>query len=297
MPLSGINDASSVQSSPPATTKGCADEGSKPAVRLNAANDDSDGEMAASMTRQTAHDYEYSDLDEITMRQLGEDILAYNYDLDYCKAQLEEPDLTPQETRTLQLRILDLGHQIRHCKHRIETIKAQTQKSAFPRRYGGTALPTFNTTNGINGCGKQAGTANGEAGAEPPSKRSVAGKRVVPDHGEDEDGVKRFKTASSPDLDMATGVDDGVNTALQRLGFWKCRLCSAPKYLLAGSGRSPAAPCKWPLKDISKMITHFTEMHAEHTPAERCVELGAALSYNRTYARLPLGFSSLLPLD
>ncbi|KXX78935.1 hypothetical protein MMYC01_205140 [Madurella mycetomatis] len=281
MPPSGSNDASSVQSSPPPTTKVFADEGSKPVVSLNAANDDSDVEMAASVTQQAAHNYEYSDLDEITMRQLGEDILAYNYDLDYCRAQLGEPDLTPQETRTLQLRILDLGHQIRHCKHRIETIKAQTQKSAFPRRYGGTALSIFNTTNGINGGRTQARIANGEAGAEFPGKRSVAGKRVVPEHGEDEDGVKRLKTALSPDFDMATGVDDGVNTALQRLGFWKCRLCSAPKYLLAGSGRSPAAPCKWPLKDISKMITHFTEMHAEHTPAERCAELGAALSHNR----------------
>jgi hypothetical protein len=31
------------------------------------------------------------------------------------------------------------------------------------------------------------------------------------------------------------------------------------------------------------MITHFTEMHAEHTPAERCAELGAALVQNRAY--------------
>ncbi|GAB1317487.1 hypothetical protein MFIFM68171_07697 [Madurella fahalii] len=270
------NDTSSIQSISPRS----ADEGTKHAVSSNAAFNDSDGEMAASVTRRAAHDYESSDLDEITMRQLEEDILAYNYDLDYCRAQLGEPDLTPQETRTLQLRILDLGHQIRHCKHRIENIKMQTRKSALFRRYGGTVPSIFNTSSGINGSGKKARIANGGTGDGFPGKRSAAGKRAVPEQ-EDEGGVKRIKSASSPDLDMTAGADDSVNTALQRLGFWKCRLCSAPKYLLAGSGRSPAAPCKWPLKDISKMITHFTEMHAEHTPAERCAELGAALSQNR----------------
>ncbi|KAK1753030.1 hypothetical protein QBC47DRAFT_387577 [Echria macrotheca] len=76
------------------------------------------------------------------------------------------------------------------------------------------------------------------------------------------------------------GESDNV-TALQRLGFWQCRLCETRKYLEAGAGRTPAAPCKWPLKDVSKMITHFTDMHLEHSAAERCVELGTALNRNR----------------
>jgi hypothetical protein len=235
------------------------------------------------------HEYEFSDLDEITLRQLNEDILAYRYDLDYCKAQLEDADLTPQETRTLQLRTLDLGHQIRHCTHRIETTKAQTRKQGLPRRQYGAARLVPYPANGTNGIARQPqATSSGRGVGLLASGRTVAtptlppGKRCMGD--EDHGSSKRAKMAS-PDLDMmAAGSDEGVNTALQRLGFWKCRLCSAPKYLLAGAGRSPAAPCKWPLKDISKMITHFTEMHVEHTPAERCIELGTALSQNRAYS-------------
>ncbi|KAK4154331.1 hypothetical protein C8A00DRAFT_14533 [Chaetomidium leptoderma] len=241
---------------------------------------------ARSAGRDYYHDYEFSDLDEITMRQLNEDILAYRYDLDYCKAQLEEADLTPQETRTLQLRTLDLGHQIRHCTHRIEAIKAQSRKHGFRPQYGTAAAMPY-PANGTNGSGRQHQTGSGGHGVGllPGGKRIVAtplvaaGKRPILD--EDQGISKRAKMAS-PDMDVAGGgLDEGINTALQRLGFWKCRLCSAPKYLLAGAGRSPAAPCKWPLKDISKMITHFTEMHGEHTTIERCVELGAALAQNR----------------
>lgn len=226
------------------------------------------------------------------MRQLNEDILAYRYDLDYCRAQLEEADLTPQETRTLQLRTLDLGHQIRHCTHRIETIKAQSRKRTTFRPPYSTAGAISYSVNGTNGSGKQPRVVAGGPGAAMlPTRLMTAtpthatGKRPTQD--EDHGSVKRMK-ASSPGLDLIGGpMEDGVNTALQRLGFWKCRLCSAPKYLLAGAGRSPAAPCKWPLKDISKMITHFTEMHSEHTPAERCVELGSALAQNRTHPPHP----------
>lgn len=225
------------------------------------------------------HEYEFSDLDEITVRQLNEDILAYRYDLDYCQSQLEETDLTPQEMRTLQLRILDLGHQIRHCKHRIEMIKAQTRKRGPRAGHGSTGTMPSSTGAALPARRVTSMPSQVVGNSKRPATGSAAGAA------EEESGgsVKRAKMAS-PDSDVAgTGVDDGsVNTSLQRLGFWKCRLCSAPKYLLAGSGRSPAAPCKWPLKDISKMITHFTEMHGEHTPSERCAELGAALSHNRT---------------
>ena len=256
---------------------------------------------ARPVSRDYYHEYEFSDLDEITVRQLNEDILAYRYDLDYCRAQLEEADLTPQETRTLQLRTLDLGHQIRHCTHRIETLKAQTRKHTFRRPYGAAGSVAY-PANGTNGAGRQPQSASSGRGAVLlPNGRSLAtstlatGKRPMVD---DDHGNNNFKRAklSSPDYDIMAGrSDDGVNTALQRLGFWKCRLCSAPKYLLAGAGRSPAAPCKWPLKDISKMITHFTEMHGEHTPSERCVELGAALAQNRAYS--PSSFiSPLLPV-
>ncbi|KAL2130932.1 hypothetical protein VTI74DRAFT_5757 [Chaetomium olivicolor] len=296
------SDTDSVQESPAAATKSADEAGASrssipPAASRDdreGGNDNNNGHMMPPIVirppsgRDYYREYEYADLDEITMRQLNEDILAYNYDLDYCRAQLEdmEADLTPQETRTLQLRTLDLGHQIRHCKHRIETIRAQTRKHTSRPSYGGMATAAAShASNGTHGSARQQNRSSLAVGM-PPARRMappptvVTGKRPMYD--DDDVTAKRVKTGSSPDLDVAVGgSDEGVNTVLQRLGFWKCRLCSAPKYLLAGAGRSPAAPCKWPLKDISKMITHFTEMHAEHTPSERCVELGAALAQNR----------------
>jgi hypothetical protein len=75
--------------------------------------------------------------------------------------------------------------------------------------------------------------------------------------------------------------DDTETSPFQRLGYWDCTLCLSAKYLNAGHGRSPVAPCKWPLKDTSKLIGHFMDMHKEHTTAERCAELGRALDSNR----------------
>ncbi|KAK3385070.1 hypothetical protein B0H63DRAFT_178569 [Podospora didyma] len=246
-------------------------------MAVSAANGNPFGPSAAS----SALSYENSNLDEITLRQLQEDIISYNHDMDFCKAQLEEPDLTPQEMRTLQLRTLDLGHQIRHCRHRIETLQIQLAKSGSRstwQHYGATA----SSSNGVHGNARPRtlAMANGQAMVKRVADATpLVGKRSA--EAEDEGSAKRVKTQSSPDHDTPVAFDGTANTSLQRLGLWRCRLCSAPKYLLAGNGRSPAAPCKWPLKDISKMITHFTEMHTEHTPVERCAELGAALSVNR----------------
>ncbi|KAK4222083.1 hypothetical protein QBC38DRAFT_490676 [Podospora fimiseda] len=252
-----------------------------------------------------------SNLDEIIIRQLEEDISAYQHDESFCVAQLEDPDLTPQETRTLQLRVLDLGHQIRHCRHRIETMQFQLRSrrpaSNLRPAYGGMGAPLVSSSPAVNGdAAKPKALSNQKHPASSGAQGGVIVKRNGAVNGtpagvnkrsaesEDADGEtnKKMRVGSSPAGDYSEIQGDGgeenlqvevggVNTALQRLGFWKCRLCSAPKYLLAGSGRSPAAPCKWPLKDISKMITHFTEMHGEHTPSERCVELGAALTKNR----------------
>ncbi|KAK4131023.1 hypothetical protein BT67DRAFT_445015 [Trichocladium antarcticum] len=290
------DDASSTHSTPEVTMKSD-DEVMRPSTTGPSIKDRSNTSAMVPVpraSRPASYDYEFSDIDELTMRQLDEDIQAYKYDLEYCRAQLEAADLTPQETRTLQLRTLDLGHQIRHCKHRIESVRAQARKQVFRPPHGTTAHPLMmaapSSGSTANGRGAR-NVSGGFGGVVLPGKRAsaatpapTAGKRPGYDDNDDDDdmgagaGVKRIKVASSPDLEM---MEEGVNTALQRLGFWKCRLCSAPKYLLAGSGRTPAAPCKWPLKDISKMITHFTEMHVEHSPSERCTELGAALSQNR----------------
>lgn len=66
-----------------------------------------------------------------------------------------------------------------------------------------------------------------------------------------------------------------------RLGHWMCTLCTSQKYLQAPPPKQPSEPSNWPLRDISKIVTHFTRMHAEHNNIERCMELGAALDANR----------------
>lgn len=59
-----------------------------------------------------------------------------------------------------------------------------------------------------------------------------------------------------------------------------CTLCTSQKYLKAPTPKQPAEPSSWALRDISKIVTHFTRMHSEHTDAERCQELGNALRTN-----------------
>ncbi|KAK0712965.1 hypothetical protein B0T26DRAFT_753137 [Lasiosphaeria miniovina] len=295
----GSSDASSRGSSPvaAAAVAAAAEKGAVEVVRPASPLPNNGNAVAVVPVTQTTSNlsYENSNLDEIMLRQLSEDIMAYNHDVDFCKAQLEDPDLTPQEARTLQLRTLDLGHQIRHCQHRIETLQVQLHKQGTRFRhqnYGTTMMITAGNGAHISSNGKpRASTGGGGTGLtvkHAAISTPILGKRAAPAvpaaQGEDDDddgAVKRPKISSSPDYEGVPDADGAANTTLQRLGMWRCRLCSAPKYLLAGSGRSPAAPCKWPLKDISKMITHFTEMHTEHTPAERCTELGTALSLNR----------------
>ncbi|KAJ2979571.1 hypothetical protein NUW58_g7165 [Xylaria curta] len=99
-------------------------------------------------------------------------------------------------------------------------------------------------------------------------------------------GFKRLPCIADDSI-VAAGTDADTTSpgapthSLQRLGYWDCRLCRSRKYLEAGSNRVPSAPCKWPLKDISKMINHYLDLHTEHTPKERCSELGDALARNR----------------
>jgi hypothetical protein len=221
------------------------------------------------MPNQPDANYEISvDLNEITRRQLNEDIKAYRYDLDFCTAQLQVPDLTAQETRTIQLRILDLGHQIRHCQHRVETIEAQARQAAM-----GANNRSMFYFDGV------------------PKRRSTGTPAPL---------SKRSKISSLPGVDDSEGtafeVDYQDGSSVQRLGYWMCRLCTAPKYLSAGPNRVPSAPCKWPLRDVSKMLNHYLDMHTEHDPEERCMELGAALTANRKLSLTTFFLASLLTL-
>lgn len=282
-----------------------------------------------------------NNLEEIQLRQLHEDIDAYQHDLAFCTATLALPDLTPQEMRTFQLRQLDLGHQIRHCQHKIENLQVQLRRQGIPfTNYSASSGGRAYTASLLAGSGQVAGVKrvrgpsdedeedgnNGgktTGGSAKKTKLTPDGPQLLDADGDEEMGADgggspNGKGSSGSPQQLPYGTpgtwefnipvipsyshqhngnghaghssnspqayvdeENQQNTALQRLGYWKCRLCSAPKYLLAGTGRSPAAPCKWPLKDISKMITHFTEMHTEHTPAERCSELGYALAKNR----------------
>ncbi|KAI6083080.1 hypothetical protein F4821DRAFT_245591 [Hypoxylon rubiginosum] len=207
--------------------------------------------------------YENSDLNDITRRQMVEDINAYRYDLDFCRTQLNAQELlTPQESRTLQIRVLDCSHNIRHCQHRIELIDAQARNAA--RNAAQSAALNYRPM-------QQHRASTGTLGSMGGVKR----QRVVKAADSDDDEAGDSIGASMMDL-KGTGT-----SSVQRLGFWKCRLCTSQKYLDAGANRVPSMPCKWPLKDVSKLLNHFLDMHVEHTPEERCKELGAALARNR----------------
>ncbi|KAF3763446.1 hypothetical protein M406DRAFT_331964 [Cryphonectria parasitica EP155] len=399
------------------------------------------------------------DIDQLVIRQLTEDLSAYRYDLDFCRAQLD-PDMvggiTPHEVRTFQLRILDLGHQMRMLQHRIQlmqagmnnarhvasmtgkagTMTASAYYGAWPpgtnsqpdvyngggaaaargQYGGGTPISSIqSSTAGYGGYpdgpqerrgpGRPPGsknrprpfgeftpssslTANGSAKAA--ALASAGAKRMLPDeirvatpdrdastpgvdgratseipaakrprhdvrvgsplsHTTEDDNAaptisKLYKTSSAAgkstlkntaedereDSSASAGpsIAVGSNTkktntflaanstatpstpvekpsaahprvtsppssspavagsgprgdTFQRLGHWMCTLCTSQKYLQQPAPKQPSEPSSWPLRDISKMVTHLTRMHTEHSNTERCMELGSALDQNR----------------
>lgn len=91
---------------------------------------------------------------------------------------------------------------------------------------------------------------------------------------------------NSVSISSPSGGPAGPNSAPRgatytRLGHWMCTLCTSQKYLQHPGPKQPSEPSNWPLRDISKIVTHFTRMHAEHNNIERCMELGAALETNK----------------
>lgn len=254
-----------------------------------------------------------STMEQIIIRQLNEDIQAYKIDIEWCNNQMKANDVTPQEMRTLQLRLLDLNHSMRHSQHRIEQLQiemlASTGSSGSSGNTGGMgkALPYAQTTEtAFSTFPRPEGAAVKRAGVPLPNgpvKRSRDIKTETPQ-------PQRLTVVESPSTAGTTaGLPQSSNVAasgasnsaffddeddeemhrtllhgnnnLQRLGYWKCRLCTSQKYIDSKNNRLPAAPCKWPLKDVAKMIAHFTDLHTEHEPGERCMELGTALDRNR----------------
>lgn len=81
-------------------------------------------------------------IDHLVIQQLHEDLEAYRYDLDFARTQLEPLNaatLTPAEARTFQLRILDLGHQMRMLNHRIQLMQATMNNTRFAGSLAGRA--------------------------------------------------------------------------------------------------------------------------------------------------------------
>lgn len=238
------------------------------------------------------------DLDVLSYRQLSEDIDAYNVDLDFCTSQLAQPELTPQEMRTLQLRRLDLGHQIRYSQHRREMLEAQRlvkggrPLTEEPRRQSGLAAPgkTQRLTKramSVAALLDEPSTTK-RVRARSVSEAEASGPETISAAGSDSgagpasmDLATMTPMSHGADEDTETPGQEGGTHSLQRLGYWKCRLCTSEKYLMAGAGRQPSAPSKWPLKDMGKLMSHYFDMHTEHEPDERCAELGDALDHNR----------------
>ncbi|KAK1829343.1 hypothetical protein QBC39DRAFT_356814 [Podospora conica] len=261
-------------------------------------------------------------LEELTMRQMQEDIEAYEMDLNFCASLLDD-NLTPQETRTIRIRQMDLQHQIRTCRHRLELLTAKAAPARGPGRPPKSLaaaaslaalsyLPAQPQTNG-GPSGAAAANTNGHpttaTGDSPGPKSKPTGgtKRASLHPGTDsdadadmsdgdppamqppakkarksKDGPKRtaITAAAPPDPGAGPSEFQDYNT-VDRLGYWICRLCQAPKYLTAGAGRTPGTPCKWPLRDTSKLVNHHVTLHGEHTKAERYAELAVALDHNR----------------
>ena len=244
-------------------------------------------------------------MEQIIVRQLNEDIRAYNFDIDFCNNQMKSTDITPQEMRTLQLRLLDLTHSLRHSQHRIERLQHEVNVGngggASASASMGKALPYSQTTEeAFSTFPRPDGAAVKRPGAPLPAG---ATKRTRASNGVDAVKSESSRQArnSSPgtnssffddadDEEMQRTILHGNNN-LQRLGYWKCRLCTSAKYVASKNIRQPAQPCKWALKDVAKMIAHYTELHTEHEPNERCIELGRALSRNRKFCLTMHSFS------
>ena len=229
------------------------------------------------------------------MRQMREDITAYRHDLDFCQIHVLQPDVTPQEARKLQLRVLDIGHNIRRAQHRLEILAAQKRNDHGPtpliiNSYAEYhQLPVNSNSVRANNSSPMmtydgVRSTNGGLSKRKRSRQSV--KSQISADSENEDRSRSVSTFTA--LNNGTKYEETIlesvtgNSSVQRLGYWRCRLCTSSKYLRSGPERLPSEPCKWPLKDVSKMINHFLSMHVEHTGGERCVELGAALDMNST---------------
>lgn len=421
-----------------------------------AANGSANGTPAAPrLPGRASFDFETApvDLNELMLRQLKEDRNALQYDMEWTRHQVGLANISPAESRTYQLRLLDLGHQLRQTNHRIHMREAEIhnyrfgpspvaygqQQPVYPqnaaqhaffmnaeppqeRRGPGRPLGSKNRARDSLGPastpGPQAPTNNAQKAA---ALASAGAKRILPteitvatrksdmaapctfcfdcfgvsgfqidatldvtcanghqfelttssaangDKGESVPLAKRPRIevgspiGSPAEEDSKMAVDSGTGNAAhsgdttnedaaaqngladketpnveaaatsvlaaptpstpnvpsitantgsaqaqtgstptaarttpggtvdetgpggsqyQRLGHWMCTLCTSQKYLQHPAPKQPSEPSSWPLRDVSKIVTHYTRMHTEHNRMERCMELGTALQAN-----------------
>lgn len=410
-----------------------------------AANGAANGTPGARLPRRGSFDFEAApvDLNELTLRQLKEDRDGMRYDVEWTRHQVGLANITPAESRTYQLRLLDLGHQLRQINHRIHMREAEIHNFRFgtapaaysqqmyapnpaqqaffmnaeppqERRGPGRPLGSKNRVRESLGPSSTPGPQGPPISAQKAAALASAGaKRILPNeitvatrksdtdapcvscfdccvflafsidatfdvtcanghrfeltppsvaNGEKSDFVPLAKRprvevgsplGSPADDDSRMAVDPGnavhtgdttnedtavVNgsaagnanssilaaptpstptvpsisaragtaqaqsssgagaprttpggtadetgpggSAYQRLGHWMCTLCTSQKYLQAPPPKQPSEPSSWPLRDVSKIVTHYTRMHNEHNRMERCMELGTALQAN-----------------
>jgi hypothetical protein len=217
-------------------------------------------------------------MEALRLRQFQEDMEAYKIDLNFAQNVLTNPDLSPPEERTWQLRILDVSHRIRYCTHQVDIIRfEQRSRTAVPTRHASSsgmqskAKSVLKRPAPADDKGEDAAAKRVKLTAKPTTGTSTSTPKPIPG------------SSKAPDGEELPGYSDTedqpAGSRLQRLGFWECRLCKSTKYIAAKT-RDPAEPCKWPLKDMYKLIHHYLGKHTEHTPQERCRELGDALEKN-----------------
>lgn len=193
-------------------------------------------------------EYEGRDLNEIMRKHLVDNVTAWREQLEYWTTEMGAPDLTAEEMRTCTLRYFDATNNIRDCEQGIELLDHKLARATQQQQ-------------------QQAEQTRASA-PSPPAVAETSRRAKRP----------RLAESEEDSEDGSRGVVE-----VRRHGYWKCRLCTSQAYLEAGPGRVPTAPCKYPLKDMSKLFNHFLEMHLENSPEQRCKELGAALGQNREY--------------
>ena len=88
---------------------------------------------ASLLPRRGSFDFEAApvDLVELELCQLKEDREGLHYDVEWTGHQVGLANITPAESRTYQLRLLDLGHQLRQTTHRIHMREAEIHNYRF----------------------------------------------------------------------------------------------------------------------------------------------------------------------